>query len=164
MKPERFNNYEAGVKWDIRPALALTTAVYRLDRTNTRSTDPNDPTRIVQTGATRTNGYELGLSGNVTQAWRVAAGYTWQDASIVRATVAAAAGAQVAQVPHQTLSIWNNYQCHPRLAAGVGVSYRSDMFAAVDNTVAAVVRSGRRGSLFPADAAAAPADQRREYV
>ena len=135
VKPERFNNYEAGVKWDIRPALALTTAVYRLDRTNTRSTDPNDPTRIVQTGATRTNGYELGLSGNVTQAWRVAAGYTWQDASIVRATVAAAAGAQVAQVPHQTLSIWNNYQCHPRLAAGVGVSYRSDMFAAVDNTV-----------------------------
>jgi catecholate siderophore receptor len=135
VKPERFNNYEAGVKWDLRPALALTTAVYRLDRTNTRSTDPDDPTRIVQTGATRTNGYEFGLSGNVTQAWRVAAGYTWQDASIVRATVAAAAGAQVAQVPHQTLSIWNNYQCHPRLAAGVGMSYRSDMFAAVDNTV-----------------------------
>ncbi len=52
VKPEQFNNYEAGVKWDIRPALSLTTAVYRLDRTNTRSTDPNDPTRIVQTGAT----------------------------------------------------------------------------------------------------------------
>jgi catecholate siderophore receptor len=135
VKPERFNNYEVGVKWDIRPALALTTAVYRLDRTNTRSTDPNDPTRIVQTGATRTNGYELGLSGNITRAWRVAAGYTWQDALIVRSTVAAAAGAQVAQVPRQTMSIWNNYQLHPRLAAGLGVSYRSDMFAAVDNTV-----------------------------
>ena len=25
-------------------------------RTNTRSTDPNDPTRIIQTGSTRTNG------------------------------------------------------------------------------------------------------------
>jgi catecholate siderophore receptor len=89
----------------------------------------------VQTGATRTNGYELGLIGNVTRPWRVAAGYTWQDAFIVRATVAAAAGAQVAQVPRQTLSIWNNFQLHPRLAAGLGVSYRSDMFAAVDNTV-----------------------------
>jgi catecholate siderophore receptor len=165
VKPERFNNYEAGVKWDIRPALALTTAVYRLDRTNTRSTDPNDPTRIVQTGATRTNGYELGLSGNVTQAWRVAAGYTWQDASIVRATVAAAAGAQVAQVPHQTLSIWNNYQCHPRLAAGRGrvVSLRP-VRGRRQHRRAAVVRSGRRGSLFPADAAAAPSDQRRKHV
>ena len=46
VKPERFNNYELGVKWDALPALAVTGAVYRLDRTNTRSTDPNDPPRI----------------------------------------------------------------------------------------------------------------------
>ncbi|MEQ1949670.1 MAG: TonB-dependent receptor, partial [Bryobacteraceae bacterium] len=50
LKPERFTNYEAGVKWDLARGLALTAAVYRLDRTNTRSTDPNDPTRIIQTG------------------------------------------------------------------------------------------------------------------
>ena len=46
-----------------------------------------------------------------------------------------AAGAQVAQVPHHTLSLWNNYQVHPRLAAGLGVLHRTDMFAAIDNTV-----------------------------
>jgi len=45
--------------------LSVTMAIYRLDRTNTRSTDPNDPTRIVQTGSQRTNGYELGLNGHV---------------------------------------------------------------------------------------------------
>src|SRR5262249_14828349 len=39
-KPEKFNNYEVWVKWDVRPRLSLTTAVYRLDRTNTRATDP----------------------------------------------------------------------------------------------------------------------------
>ena len=60
VEPEQFTNYEVGAKWDVRPALSLTTAVYRLDRTNTRATDPNDPTRIVQTGSQRTNGYELG--------------------------------------------------------------------------------------------------------
>jgi len=135
VKPERFTNYEAGVKWDVRPTLALTTAVYRLDRTNTRSTDPNDPTRIVQTGSTRTNGFELGLSGNVSPAWRIAGGYAWQDAIVRRATTAAPAGAQVAQVPHHTLSLWNNYQLHPRVAAALGLSYRADMFAAIDNTV-----------------------------
>jgi catecholate siderophore receptor len=135
VKPERFNNYEAGVKWDVRPALALTTAVYRLDRTNTRSTDPNDPTRIVQTGSTRTSGFELGLSGTVSPAWRIAGGYAWQDAIVRRATTAAPAGAQVAQVPHHTFSLWNNYQLHPRIAAALGLSYRADMFAAIDNTV-----------------------------
>ena len=55
LEPEQFTNYEVGAKWDARPGLSLTTAVYRLDRTNTRSTDPNDPTRIIQTGSQRTN-------------------------------------------------------------------------------------------------------------
>jgi catecholate siderophore receptor len=51
VKPEQFTNYELGAKWDARERLSFTTAVYRLDRTNTRSTDPHDPTRIVQTGS-----------------------------------------------------------------------------------------------------------------
>jgi len=45
VKPEKFSNYEMGVKWDIYRSLSLMTAVYRLDRTNTRAIDPNDPTR-----------------------------------------------------------------------------------------------------------------------
>ena len=135
VKPEKFNNYEFGVKWDIRRSLALTSAIYRLERTNTRATDPNDPTRIVQTGSQRTNGYEIGLNGSITRAWRLAGGYAYQDAFITSATTAARAGAQVAQVPHHSFSLWNNYQVSSRLAAGLGVVHRSDMFAAVDNTV-----------------------------
>src|SRR5262249_9752984 len=57
LKPERFNNYEVGAKWNAKENLSVNTAVYRLDRTNTRSTDPNDPTRIVQTGSQQTNGF-----------------------------------------------------------------------------------------------------------
>jgi catecholate siderophore receptor len=135
VKPEKFNNYEVGVKWDINRTLSFTTAAYRLDRTNTRATDPNDPTRIVQTGSQRTNGYEVGLNGNVTKAWKIAGGYAYQDAFISSATVAAPAGAQVAQVPRHTFSLWNNYQIVSRLAAGLGLIHRSDMFAAIDNKV-----------------------------
>jgi len=32
VKPEKFNNYEMGLKWDLPKGLSLTTAVYRLDR------------------------------------------------------------------------------------------------------------------------------------
>jgi catecholate siderophore receptor len=135
VKPEKFSNYEAGAKWDIRSNISLTTAVYRLDRTNTRSTDPNDPTRIVQTGAQRTNGFEIGWNGSVTSFWKVMGGYAYQDAFVVRATTAASAGVQVGQVPHHTFSFWNNYQIVRRLGAGFGVIHRADMFAAVDNTV-----------------------------
>jgi catecholate siderophore receptor len=135
VKPEKFNNYEIGVKWGVSRSLALTTAVYRLDRKNTRATDPNDPTRIVQTGSQRTNGYEIGLNGNITRAWGIAGGYAYQDAFITSATTAARSGAQVAQVPHHNFSLWNNYQILSKLAAGLGIIHRSDMFTAVDNTV-----------------------------
>ena len=134
-KPEKFNNYEAGVKWDVAPSLSLTAAAYRLDRTNTRATDPNDPTRIVQTGSQRTNGFELGWNGSVTRAWRIAGGYAYQDAFVTSTTVSALVGAQVAQVPHHSFSLWNQYQVRPRLGAGLGILNRTDMFAAIDNTV-----------------------------
>jgi catecholate siderophore receptor len=135
VKPEKFSNYEVGVKWDVRRRLSLTSALYRQDRTNTRANDPNNPTRIVQTGSQRTNGFEFGVSGSVTRDWSVAGGYAYQDAFISRATTAARAGAQVAQVPRHAFSLWNNYKFHPRWAAGVGIVHRSDRFAAVDNTV-----------------------------
>ena len=135
VKPERIRNYEVGAKWDVATGLTMTTAVYRLDRTNTRSVDPDDPTRIVQTGSQRTNGYELGANGRISSRWSVAGGYAYQDAFVTSATIAAAAGVQVAQVPHHTLSLWNNYQVHPRLGAGLGVLTRSEMFASITNTV-----------------------------
>lgn len=134
-KPEKFTNYEMGAKWEINPNFELTSAIYQLDRTNTRATDPLDPTRLIQTGSTRTDGFEVGLSGNLAAAWTVAGGYAYQDAYIRSATTNASAGAQVAQVPHHNISLWNKYQFCPSFAAGLGVIYRSDMFAAVDNTV-----------------------------
>jgi catecholate siderophore receptor len=135
VKPEKFSNYEVGVKWDVRRYLSLTSALYRLNRTNTRSVDPNNPAAIIQTGSQRTNGFEVGLSGSVTRDWSVAGGYSYQDAFITKATAAAVAGRQVGQVPHHTLSVWNKYQFNPRLGAGLGIISRSDSFAAVDNTV-----------------------------
>jgi catecholate siderophore receptor len=135
VKPEKFTNYEFGLKWDVRRFLSLTSAVYQLNRTNTRSTDPNDPTRIVQTGSQRTNGLEIGVNGSITPDWSIAGGYAYQDGFITSATTAAAAGKQVGQVPHHTLSLWNKYQISKKLGAGLGIIHRTDMFAAVDNTV-----------------------------
>ncbi|MEK6281805.1 MAG: TonB-dependent siderophore receptor [Acidobacteriota bacterium] len=135
LKPEKFRNLEFGAKWDVLPYLSLTAAAYRLDRTNTRSTDPNDPTRIVQTGSQRTNGFEVGLSGNVTRDWKMMGGYAYQDARVISATFAATKGAQVAQVPRNTFSLWNNYRFTGKWAAGLGIIHRSDMYAAIDNRV-----------------------------
>jgi catecholate siderophore receptor len=135
LEPERFDNYEVGAKWDVADRLALTSAVYRLDRTNTRATDPTDPTRTVQTGAQRTTGFELGVTGSLTPRWEVAGGYANQRAIIISTTASAAAGATVPLVPHHTLSLWNRVQISRPLGVGLGVVHRADMYAAIDNRV-----------------------------
>ena len=113
VEPEKFQNYEAGVKWDARPDFSLTAAAYRLDRTNTRSTTQRpDPHR--QTGSQRTNGLELALSGRVTRPAH--AGCHFIRCVVISAT--AAARAAVARKLHHTLSLWTTNR-HPPASAGV---------------------------------------------
>jgi catecholate siderophore receptor len=135
VKPEKFTNYEAGVKWNIKNNLALTSAIYRLDRTNTRANHPTDPTVIVQTGSQRTNGFEFNIDGSPLRKWTVSGGYAFQDAFISSSTTAAPEGRRVAQVPRHSFTIWNKYQILKRLSGGVGFIRRSDVFASIDNTV-----------------------------
>jgi catecholate siderophore receptor len=135
LEPEGFENREIGIKWDIRPDLSLTAALYRLDRTNTAAPDPNDPTRVVQTGHQRSIGHEIGLTGNVTAAWQIAAGYAAQEARLISRITGAVEGAIVPLVPRQTFSLWNRYQIVPRFGAGLGVVHQTKMFAAIDNSV-----------------------------
>jgi catecholate siderophore receptor len=135
LEPERFTNYEAGAKWDLAERLSLTAAAYRLDRTNTRSVDPTDPNLIVQTGAQRSQGVELGATGNITSAWQIAAGAAKQSAKITHATASSPAGARVPFVPETSLSLWNKYSFTNKLGAALGLIRQSEMFAAIDNKV-----------------------------
>jgi catecholate siderophore receptor len=135
LEPERFVNRELGAKWDVTSTLSLTAALYRLDRSNSQTTDPNDPSRVVQTGAQRTNGFELGASGDVTDRWQIAGGWASQRARIVSATRSGAQGATVPLVPQNSLSLWNKVQLTPQFGVGVGAVHQSRMYAALDNTV-----------------------------
>ncbi len=135
LKPEHLENHEIGTKWDINPSLNVSAAIYQLDRTNTSATDPNDPTRLVSTGASRTRGVEFGATGKITDKWQIIGAYAFQDAEITKTTTAAASGAKVALVPQTIVSIWNKYDFTEKWAAAIGVINQSDQYAAVDNTV-----------------------------
>jgi catecholate siderophore receptor len=114
----------------------LTAALYRLDRSNVVVPDPQDPSLSILVDAQRTSGLEVGLNGNITRAWSVAGGYAYQDGEITRSISATAqAGATLAQLPKHSISLWNKYSFTPRLAAGLGVLYRGDVFTSTDNLV-----------------------------
>lgn len=136
LKPEEFRNYELGAKWDITPDLSTTLAFFQLDRLNALATDPNNSAVSFLVDGQRTRGIELGLNGNITDAWKVIGGYAYQNAEITKSLSASAlAGATLAQVPEHTFSLWNRYDITQQWGVGLGSVYRSKMFAATDNTV-----------------------------
>ncbi len=136
LDPERFINREVGVKWDLRPDFSLTAAIYQLDRENVAATDPADPTRLVLVKGQRSKGVELGAEGVVRPGWSLVGGYAYQDGEITQTQSATVrAGARLAQLPKHSASLWNRVDVTPRLGLGLGVIYRSAIFASTDNTV-----------------------------
>ncbi|MDQ3488819.1 MAG: TonB-dependent receptor, partial [Acidobacteriota bacterium] len=149
LEPEAFRNYELGAKWDIRPALGVTAALYRLDRGNVAVPDPNDPTRSVLVDAQRSEGVELELTGAITPVWNLIAGYAWQEGTITRSISATAqTGASLAHVPAHSLSLWSKYDITPRWSAALGLVRRTAIFASTDNRVVLPGFTRVDGALF----------------
>jgi catecholate siderophore receptor len=135
LRPERFDNYEVGAKWQPVPGLLATVALYQLDRTNTRATDPVT-NLIVLTGAQRSRGLEIGIERNISDKWQVSGGYALQEAEITRATTACPSGkCEVPLVPRHQFSLWNRYNFSKSLGFGLGVIARSKSFASISNNV-----------------------------
>lgn len=134
LEPEEFENTEVGLKWDVTPRLALTAALYRLDRSNTTALDPLSGLTVL-TGAQRSEGFELGIAGEVTDSWQIAGGYAHQNVEITRTTTAAPAGRVVPLTPEHTFSLWNMVRFNPRWSAGLGVIHQSESFASISNAV-----------------------------
>lgn len=134
LKPEKFTTLEAGVKWDIRPDLALTGAVYQLDRTNVLNSIGGGIS--VLTKGQRTEGVEVGLAGQLTSNWSVMGGYAYQVGEITNNILGVAnKGAEVGELPRHTFSLWSRYDITPRIGAAFGVIHRDSMFASVTNRV-----------------------------
>ena len=134
LEPERFDNYEAGVKWQATPALLLSAAVYQLDRTNTRANDPTTGS-IVLTGAQRSRGFEVEAVGEIKPNWQASLAYTLQEAEITATTAAAPAGREVPLVPRHQIAAWTRYDFSDRIGAGIGVIHQSESFASISNAV-----------------------------
>jgi catecholate siderophore receptor len=136
LEPQKFENTEVGVKWNVNPKLLFSTAVYNLNRTNQPIADGNNPGFFFPSGSTLTRGFEASLAGYVTQAWQSSLAYAYTDAKITGATSATVVpGNRVQLVPYNQFAWWNRYQFTPVWGAALGVIYFGDSFASSDDTV-----------------------------
>jgi len=137
LEPESSVNREIGAKWDIKPDLQASVAVYRLDRGNVAVVDPTDVTKMTLVDGQYVRGVELGLAGRITDAWQMMGGYAYQAGEITATQSATAIkGNRLAQLPKHSASLWNRYDINQTIGVGLGIVYRGTIYANVDNKVA----------------------------
>lgn len=141
-RPQFTENLEGGVKWDIRPDLSVTAAVFSLDRQGFTSIDPEDQQELITIDGAKVQGIELQLVGSLTDRWTVNAGYSYMDGEVEDLSTTGGVvgtgglnGNAPRQTPEHTLSIWNNYQLSESFGLGLGATYQDSYFVREDNSV-----------------------------
>ncbi|MAK61428.1 MAG: TonB-dependent siderophore receptor [Ponticaulis sp.] len=129
LSPEAFENTEIGLKWDVASDLSLTTALFQLDRDTSLATADAENRFLA---ITETKGFEIQLSGNLTERWTVDAGYSWLNSKIVGGSDD---GRETGQVPKNMFSIWNRYNATEALSFGLGLTYQDEFFVNSGNAV-----------------------------
>ena len=127
---DTFANTELGLKWDISPALSFTAAVFEIEQESPQVAD-NDP-ETLDVIKSETDGFELQLEGQLTEAWYISAAYSYLDGEQMGRT--GSKGLRPRELPENMFSVWNFVQFTPKLGAGLGLTYQDESFINNSNT------------------------------
>ncbi len=150
-QPESSENIELGAKLDSEDGRVTTRlALFRATKLNERNTDPdNAATRLLLSGKRHAAGFDMDITGQITDNWDIYASYTWiPEARVDEAAPPAAAnqgtalagnrkGDRPGLTPRHSGTVWNTYKFLPQWRAGVGVNFRSKQAPADIRTPAA---------------------------
>lgn len=125
-EPLETKTYELGTKWDLMDEkLSVTAAIFQTEKDGQLLNQGTsaDPDYIV-TGKQRVRGIELGLNGEISEGWNVAAGYTYMKGKIVEAA-SASDDAVFRNMPEHALSLWTTYDLpwFDDITVGAGATY-----------------------------------------
>lgn len=127
LEPERNTSYEIGAKWEVADGhLLLTAAAFRIDKDNARENLGGGNYALV--GKLRSQGFELGINGNITPRWAVFGGYTYLDTKITDSADPAIIGTRFANVPEHSFALLTSYALSERLTLGVQAEHRSRIY------------------------------------
>ncbi|QAU36098.1 TonB-dependent siderophore receptor [Janthinobacterium sp. 17J80-10] len=134
--PEETTNKEIGVKFDFFNGNAsLGAALFQLERTNIKSTDPAAPGVLVPVGVQRTDGLELTFTGELPQGWQIWSGYAYLDARVTSSPTPGLQGKRATLTPQHSANLWITKALGNGWRAGGGVNYVGDRMADPANTV-----------------------------
>ena len=138
LEPEQTTNYEIGAKWNLlQDRLMLTAAVFRLERTDIKTTDPINPAKLVLAGEQRTEGFETTFMGQLSDKWQLYGGYAFLDAEITKSNSKTNGVDNEGQVPTLTprhsATLWAVRSLDTDWRVGMGANYVGSRYTALDN-------------------------------
>ena len=117
LDPNTFENFEFGIKYDLPVGLTMNAAYFEVQAN--KPVLNGDGTSSEQ--ESETTGFELQLTGNLSEKWYLTAGYTSLDAKDKD-------GNRLKEAPENVFSIWNNYLVSDRLAVNLGIIYQDESY------------------------------------
>ncbi len=134
-RPQFFENKEIGAKWDINDMLSLTSALYELKRESYTSVDPEDASQVIVIEGSKTQGLEIQLIGNITDAWYISTGYSYMNGKVNRVDGRGNDGKKTRQTPKHMFAVWNNVSVSDAFEIGLGATFQDSYFVREDNSV-----------------------------
>jgi catecholate siderophore receptor len=136
--PEENISFEVGAKIGLfNDTLSLQGAAFRIDKTNTCTTDP-DTLLLVLEGKQRVQGFEVGLTGRPLPRWNLFTGFTYLDSKVLESqdvqNGVPVEGKQLQNTPRYSANLWTTYDIGEKWQVGTGVFYVSERFANTSNT------------------------------
>ncbi|MBT2321637.1 TonB-dependent siderophore receptor [Variovorax paradoxus] len=146
--PEITVNKEIGAKLDfLDGALNFTAALFNLERSGIKNSDPANPARQINVGTQRTNGLELTLAGKLPGRWDVSAGYAYLDGRMVKSVATVSSlqlpvgapipvlGKVAPLTPRHSAFVWLMKDLGHGFSAGGGLNYVAARYASLTNLV-----------------------------
>lgn len=132
-KPERGEQWEAGVKWQPPgQGISAFAAVYQLREKNRKTTDPTNPLNSLQIGEVKVKGFETEVQASLARNWDFTVGYAFTDAKISRSNTGDQ-GQPVASPPRHTASAWLSHRFASEgrggWTVGAGVRYTGSQWS-----------------------------------
>ncbi|MEL7352851.1 MAG: TonB-dependent siderophore receptor [Cyanobacteria bacterium P01_A01_bin.116] len=107
---ESGEGFEVGVKTELLDSnLAASLSYFNITRRNVATEDPENPFFFIATGAQRSQGVELDVSGELLPGWNVLASYAYIDAEISEDTTFEV-GNGLPSAPTNSANLWTTYQ------------------------------------------------------
>lgn len=120
LDPEKGEQFEAGVKFDLLDRLSITAAAFQITKQNVSTEDLDNPDFSILTGEQRVRGLELDITGEILPGWNIIANASHLDAEITRDNTFAV-GNRLNGVPSFSGRVWTSYSVSSGALSGLSL-------------------------------------------